>query len=149
MVKVGKRTQEKIEQKKEKPYESKNDDKENLSPYIEIPLEETVALNSWSPPCTGGCSSCNKSNNIQVETSFQGAAYAWGFIFLISGGILWSWVPFVLDDFKRKVFRCSQCTKIIKDSKMKSRQSTEKLFCFLLVMDILILATIAFYFLFR
>ena len=98
-----------------------------------------------SPSQDRFCDECNNLGPTLLKTTFQSAAYAWAFIFLISGGILWSWVPFVLDDLQQTSCLCLQCNKKLTVCKPKIRRSTEKLFCFLLVIDILILTIIIFY----
>ena len=94
------------------------------------------------------CTRCCQLQTCTLNQSHQQAAYAWAFIFIISGGILWSWLPFVLQDFRERAIRCPKCEKLLWIDKHKMAVRTERLFLVLLIVDFLILISIAFYNLF-
>ena len=85
---------------------------------------------------------CQQSSYVSIQT-YQDSAYAWAFLFLVSAGILWSWLPFAMRDFRQTTVCCTRCRSILRIYKQKISAASEKLFLFLLTVDFLTLISFA------
>ena len=92
------------------------------------------------------CNNCQQYGFASLERTLQTSAYAWSFIFFIFiTGILWSWLPFVLEDFKQTTYYCRNCKKKLQTDKQKIKKQTENLFSLLLGIEVLLLLAFSVY----
>ena len=80
------------------------------------------------------CSYCHKKVFSETKTSYSMQAYFWFCFFFCCGGILYSWVPFVLGEMTETSHFCPNCRTVLGSYKPKYRLKTKILLAALTIL---------------